>query len=175
MPVHGLTNGSQPVQGYNYGAKKYSRVREAIRFSVGVTVAYAAAFWVVALAVPGVLIRVFNDSTEVIEAGIPALRIYFGLFILMSLHMAGQGVFVGLGRSKQAVFFSLLRKAIINAPLTVLLPLWGMGATGVFVAEAVSQLIGGLACFAAMYFTVYRPLGRLRDGEPDATVKVRQR
>ena len=170
MPVHGLTNGSQPVQGYNYGAKKYSRVREAIRFSVGVTVAYAAAFWAVAMTFPGTLIRIFNDSSEVIEAGIPALRIYFGLFILMSLQMAGQGVFVGLGRSKQAVFFSLLRKAIINAPLTVLLPLWGMGATGVFVAEAVSQLIGGLACFAAMYFTVYRPLGRLRDGEPDAVV-----
>ena len=84
----------------------------------------------------------------------------------MSLQLAGQGVVVGLGRSKQAVFFSLLRKAIINAPLTVLLPLWGMGTTGVFAAEAISQLIGGLACFVTMYFTVYRPLGRLRDGGP---------
>ena len=166
MPVHGLTNGSQPVQGYNYGAKQYSRVREAIRFSVGVTVFYAALFWAAAMAFPGLLIRVFNDSPEVIEAGKSALRIYFALFILMSLQMAGQGVFVGLGRSKQAVFFSLLRKAIINAPLTVLLPLWGMGTTGVFVAEAVSQLIGGLACFLTMYFTVYRPLGRLPDGSP---------
>ena len=163
MPVHGLTNGSQPVQGYNYGAKQYSRVREAIRFSVGVTVLYAALFWAAAMAFPEALIRIFNDSPEVIAAGIPALRIYFALFILMSLQMAGQGVFVGLGRSKQAVFFSLLRKAIINAPLTVLLPLWGMGTTGVFVAEAVSQLIGGLACFITMYLTVYRPLGQLRD------------
>ena len=166
MPVHGLTNGSQPVQGYNYGAKKYDRVREAIRFSVGVTVVYSALFWLVAMAVPGALIRVFNDAPDVIQAGIPALRIYFGLFIFMSLQFAGQGVFTGLGRSKQAVFFSLLRKAVINAPLTVLLPLWGMGTTGVFVAEAASQLIGGLACFVTMYFTVYRPLGRLRDGDP---------
>lgn len=165
MPVHGLTNGSQPVQGYNYGARQYIRVREAIRFSVGITVAYAAAFWAVAMAFPGLLIRVFNDSPEVIAAGVPALRIYFALFILMSLQMAGQGVFVGLGRSKQAVFFSLLRKAVINAPLTVLLPMWGMGAVGVFTAEAVSQLIGGLACFITMYLTVYRPLGRLKDGE----------
>ena len=91
----------------------------------------------------------------------------------MSLQFAGQGVFTGLGRSKQAVFFSLLRKAVINAPLTVLLPLWGMGATGVFAAEAVSQFVGGLACFAAMYFTVYRPLGLMRDGEPDVPVNVR--
>ncbi len=163
MPVHGLTNGSQPVQGYNYGARKYARVREAIRFSVGVTVVYSALFWAVAMAFPGLLIRVFNDSPDIIAIGVPALRIYFGMFLFMSLQLAGQGVFTGLGRSKQAVFFSLLRKAIINAPLTVLLPLWGMGTTGVFVAEAVSQLVGGLACFITMYFTVYRPLGRLPD------------
>lgn len=166
MPVHGLTNGSQPVQGYNYGAGQYSRVREAIRFSVGVTVVYSVLFWVVAMAAPGMLIRIFSDKAAVIKAGIPALRIYFGLFVFMSLQFAGQTVFTGLGRSKQAVFFSLLRKAIINAPLTVLLPLWGLGTTGVFVAEAVSQFVGGLACFTTMYFTVYRPLGRIPDGKP---------
>ena len=64
--------------------------------------------------------------------------------------------------SKQAIFFSLLRKAVINAPLTVILPIW-IGTTGVFTAEAVSQLIGGLACILTMYFTVYRPLGSLPD------------
>ena len=162
MPVQGLSNGAQPVTGYNYGAGQYSRVRRSIRFSVAVTVAYAAAFWAVAMLFPGMLIRVFNNEPEVVEAGIPALRIYFCLFIPMSLQMAGQGVFVGLGRSKQAIFFSLLRKAVINAPLTVILPIW-MGTTGVFTAEAVSQLIGGLACILTMYFTVYRPLGSLPD------------
>ena len=165
MPVHGLTNGFQPVAGYNYGAKQYSRVRQCIRFSTGVTVAYSALFWAAAMALPGPLIRIFQDAPDVLEAGIPALRIYFGLFIFMSLQIAAQGVFTGLGKSRQAVFFSLLRKAIVNAPLTVLLPWLGMGTTGVFTAEAVSQLVGGLACFITMYCTVYRPLGRLKDGE----------
>ena len=165
MPVQGLTNGAQPVMGYNYGAGSYSRVRRSVRFSVGVTVLYASAFWVLAMTAPGLLIRVFNDSPEVVEKGIPALRIYFCLFIPMSLQMAGQAVFVGLGHAKKAVFFSLLRKAVINAPLTVILPVW-MGTTGVFAAEAVSQLVGGLACFLTMYFTVYRPLSRLEDGAP---------
>ena len=164
MPVHGLTNGSQPVEGYNYGARKYARVREAIRFSVGVTLVYSALFWVSAMAFPGGFIRVFKSDPDILEAGIPALRVYFAMFPFMSLQLAGQGVFVGLGRSKQAVFFSLLRKAIINAPLTLLLPVW-MGSSGVFVAEAVSQLVGGLACFTTVYFTVYRPLGRLQDGD----------
>ncbi len=165
MPVQGLTNGSQPVAGYNYGAKLYSRVRQSIQFSVGVTVAYSALFWAVAMAFPEPLIRIFKDDPAIIEAGIPALRIYFGMFLFMSLQFAGQAIFVGLGRSKQAIFFSLLRKAIINAPLTVALPIW-MGTTGVFAAEAVSQLVGGLACFTTMYFTVYRPLRRVPDGGP---------
>ncbi len=165
MPVHGLTNGAQPVTGFNYGAGKYGRVRESIRFSCTLTVAYAGVFWAVAMLFPGLLIRVFNGEVEVVAAGVPAMRIYFGLFILMSLQAAGQAVFVGLGQSRKAVFFSLLRKAVINAPLTVILPYW-MGVTGVFAAEAVSQLVGGLSCFLTMYFTVYRPLGRLKDGAP---------
>ena len=158
MPVQGLSNGAQPVTGFNYGAKKYERVRQSIRFSVTGTVLYAAAFWAIAMLFPGFLIRIFSNEPDVIQHGIPALRIYFCLFIPMSLQMAGQGVFVSLGRSKQAVFFSLLRKAIINAPLTVILPIW-MGTTGVFTAEAVSQLLGGMACILTMYFTVYRKLG----------------
>lgn len=163
MAVQGLNNGAQPVIGYNYGAGKYSRVRQAIRFSVGVTVGYAAFVWVIMMICPGPLISLFNNDAATVAGGIPALRIYFCLFIFMSLQMAAQSVFVGLGRSKQAVFFSLLRKAIINAPLTVILPMLGMGTNGVFVAEAASQLIGGLACFITMYFVVYRPLGRLED------------
>ena len=165
MPVQGLTNGSQPVEGYNYGAKQYSRVRGAIRFTVAVTVAYSAAFWACAMLFPAPLIHIFKNDPAILEAGVPALRIYFGMFLFMSLQLAGQGVFVGLGRSRQAVFFSLLRKAVINAPLTLILPVW-MGTAGVFAAEAVSQLIGGLASFITMYLTVYRPLGRLGDALP---------
>ena len=162
-PLFGLTNGAQPVIGFNYGAGEYRRVRKAIRFMSAMTIGCSAVFWGVAMVLPSPLIQIFNDEVEILEAGIPALRIYFMLFIFMSLQMAGQSVFVALGRSKQAVFFSLLRKAVINAPLTVLLPLW-LGTTGVFVAEATSQLLGGLACFTTMYLTVYRPLTRLEDG-----------
>ena len=163
MPVQGLTNGSQPVEGYNYGARLYSRVRQAVRFTVGVTVGYSALFWAAAMLFPGALIQVFKSEPAILEAGVPAMRIYFAMFLFMSLQIAAQGSFVGLGRAKQSIFFSLLRKAAINAPLTLILPLW-IGTTGVFAAEAVSQLVGGAACFTTMYFTLYRPLGRLEDG-----------
>lgn len=79
----------------------------------------------------------------------------------MALQFTGQSTFVALGKSKQAVFFSLLRKAIIVIPLTICLPMiGGLGVNGVFLAEPVSNLIGGVACFVTMYVTVYRKLGK---------------
>lgn len=163
MPIHGLSQGSQPVMGYNAGAGKPQRVCQAIRFTAGVTLAYAALTMLVMELCPALLIRLFNAEAEVIAAGVPAVRLYYCMYLFMSLQLVGQSTFTALGRSKNAIFFSLFRKAIVNAPLTALLPLcWGLGATGVFVAEAVSQLLGGLACFTTMYFVVYRPLRRQR-------------
>ena len=159
MPVTGLSNGSQPVLGYNYGAGENGRVRQGIRFSALVVVAYSVLVWLVVMAAPGMLMGIFTTEEAVIQAGIPAIRTYFALFIFMSLQLAGQSVFTGLGKARQAIFFSLLRKAFINAPLTVILPVF-FGTRGVFIAEAVSQLLGGAACFTTMYLTVYRPLGR---------------
>ena len=162
MGVQGITNGAQPVLGFHDGAECYQRVRQGIRFTVAATVGYAALIWAAAMLVPGVLIRIFNDGPELLAAGIPAMRIYFCMFVVMSLQMVSQDIYVALGRSKRAIFFSLLRKAIINAPLTVLLAI-PLGTTGVFVAEAISQLIGGLASSLTMYFTAYRPMSRLPD------------
>ena len=161
MPVQGIQNGTTPIYGYNYGAGEYDRVRRSIRFAATLTVSYAFIIWAVIMLAPGALIRIFNKEPDLIAAGIPAMRMYFGLFVFMSLQITAQYVFLGLGKSKFGIFFTFLRKAFIAAPLTVLLPLLGMGTNGVFYAEAASQFIGGVACFTTMYFVVYR---RLRSG-----------
>ena len=160
MPVQGITNGCQPVLGYNYGAGEYQRVRQGIRFTTILTMGYSLIVWLLVLIFPELLIRIFNDEPDLIAAGIPAFRIYFATFFCMSFQFIGQAVFVGLGRSKQAVFFSLLRKAFIVAPLTLLLPVLGFGVDGVFLAEPISNVIGGLACLLTMYVVVYRALDR---------------
>ncbi len=159
MPVNGLTNGSQPVLGYNYGARKYSRVREGIRFISVIGIAYTLLAWGLVFAFPGIFIRLFNDDAQLLGAGIPALRLYFFGFFMMALQFCGQAVFVGLGKSKFAVFFSLLRKAVIVIPLTLILPyVGGLGINGIFLAEPISNFIGGVACFGTMLATVYRQL-----------------
>ena len=75
--------------------------------------------------------------------------------------LPGQSAAVALGRSKQAVFFSLSDKVIIVTPLTLLLPyLFGLGVTGVFLAEPISNFIGGGACYITMLLTIWRELCR---------------
>ena len=103
--------------------------------------------------------RVFTSDPALIDAGREALHIYFFGFFFMSFQFAGQSVFQSLGMARYAVFFSLLRKAIIVVPLTLLLPRLGLDTAGVFLAEPISNLLGGLACFTTMFFTVYRRLG----------------
>ena len=163
MPVQGITNGCQPVLGYNYGAGLYQRVRQGIRFTTVLTVGYSVAIWAVVMLLPEPLIRIFNNESDLIAAGIPAFHIYFATFFCMAFQFIGQSVFVGLGRSKSAIFFSLLRKAFIVAPLTLILPAVGLGADGVFLAEPISNVLGGLACILTMYVTVYRPMGHMPD------------
>lgn len=159
MPVAGITNGCQPVLGYNYGAGQYQRVREGIRFTTAVTLGYTVVIWAVIMAFPAMFIHIFNSEAELLAAGIPAFRVYFTAFWGMAFQFIGQSVSVALNRSKSAVFFSLFRKVFIVAPLTLLLPALGWGVNGVLWAEPISNVVGGLACFITMWLTVYLPLG----------------
>ena len=161
LAMQGFGAGAQPVLGYNYGAKAYDRVRTGIRFFWIASLIYAGIVWVLSLSIPELLIRMFNQDAELIRVGVPAIRIYFCGFVFMSLQSSGQSVFVGLGKAKYAVCFSLLRKVFIVLPLLFLLPLIpAMGVHGVFWSEQISDLLGGGACFLTMYLTVYRPLGK---------------
>ena len=161
MPVHGVTNSAQPVMGFNYGAREYKRVKKAIVFTSVFSIFYTTLVWALLHGFPEFFIRMFNQDPALIEAGIPALRLYFFGFFMMSLQFAGQAVFVALGKSRQAVFFSIFRKVVIVTPLTLFLPsLLHMGTDGVFIAEPISNFVGGAACFGTMMLTVWRELTR---------------
>lgn len=157
LPVSGISSGAQPVLGYNYGAARYGRVREGIRFMSILGVIYTALAWVVVMLIPGPLLAMFGCEPETIEIGAEMMNIYFFGFVFMAFQFVGQSTFQGLGKAKQAIFFSLFRKAMIVVPLTLLLPVF-FGVRGVFLAEPISNAIGGLACFITMWFTLYKRL-----------------
>ena len=160
LPVSGITNGCQPILGYNYGAGKMERVKEGIRFTALIGVGYTLLAWMFVMKFPHFLFSVFTDDIMMIETGNAALQMYFFGFCFMAFQFSGQCTFQSLGYAKRAIFFSMFRKVIIVVPLTLLLPVLGFGVDGVFLAEPVSNLIGGLACFLTMWFTVYKKLGK---------------
>jgi putative MATE family efflux protein len=159
MPVSGLTNGSQPVIGYNYGAGAYKRVRQAIKFVSTICIVYTLIAWGILNLIPHFFIQIFNREEYLIKASLTPLRIYFFGFFMMSLQFAGQSIFVALGKSWYAVFFSILRKIVIVIPLTLFLPnILNLGIYGVFLAEPISNFIGGSACFITMLRVVWKEL-----------------
>ena len=160
LPVNGLAGGAQPVISFNYGAKAYNRVREAIKINAVIGVIYTMLSWLLVLMMPKFWFRIFSDDMQLMEYGVQLLRIYFFGFVFMALQFAGQTAFQALGDAKHAIFFSLLRKAFIVVPLTLLLPAMGFGVKGVFLAEPISNIIGGLACYITMRLTVLRKLNR---------------
>ena len=158
LPVNGIVSGAQPVISYNYGAKLYKRVKEGIRFNTIVGFVYTLFAWIIIVAFPKFWFNVFSDDPNLSILGTESLIIYFFGFVFMALQFAGQSTFQALGDAKHAIFFSLLRKAVIVVPLTFILPNLGFGVNGVFLAEPISNVIGGLACYITMRFTVYRKL-----------------
>lgn len=158
LPVIGITNGAQPVLGYNYGAKEYEKVRQGIRFTAISGIAYTLLAWLLVVLSPHLLLSVFTGDTAMIGAGANALRLYFFGYFFMAFQFTGQSAFTALGYSRHAIFFSLLRKVVIVVPLTLLLPKLGTGVNGVFLAEPISNAVGGLACFITMYAALYRKL-----------------
>mgnify|MGYP001147419340 FL=1 len=169
-PVLAIADGASPILSYNYGAKRYDNVKKAIRFITLSALVYTGATWVLILLFPEMFIGIFNNDDSLLTVAVPALHIYFFAFIFQALQYSGQTVFKSLNKKKQAIFFSLLRKVVIVAPLTFFLPYVGnLGANGVFVAEPVSNFLGGSACFLAMILTVMPELGGRRKEQRERT------
>lgn len=158
LPVSGIINGAQPVISFNYGAKDYRRVKSGIRFNTFIGTVYNTAAWGLVLLFPEFLFRIFAENAAMISAGVEMLKLYFFGFVFMAFQLAGQSTFQAVGDAKHAIFFSLLRKAIIVVPLTLLLPRLGFGVYGVFLAEPISNVLGGLASYLTMRMTVYKQI-----------------
>ena len=161
-PIHAMNEGSSPILSYNYGARRPKRVRKAGIVMSIMVLGYTAIMWGIIILAPRTLIQIFSSDTVLIDNSVTALNQYFAAFIFMDLQYIGQTFFKSLNKKKQAIFFSLLRKVFIVVPLTYFMPyVLNMGTDGVFLAEPVSNVIGGSLCFITMLCTVLPELKRM--------------
>lgn len=161
-PLHALTEGSSPILSFNYGARRPDRVKKAAMMMTLLILIYSGIAWSVILLAPEFLIGIFSSDPVLQADAIPALNLYFAAFIFMDLQYIGQIIFKSLNKKKQAIFFSLLRKVFIVVPLTYFLP-YGLhlGTDGVFMAEPVSNVLGGGLCFITMLITILPELKQM--------------
>ena len=156
-PIYAINEGTSPILSYNYGAQRPKKVKKAICVLTCMILIYTAITWSVIIFEPEFLIGIFSTDRELLADCVGALKLYFAAFIFMDLQYVGQTVFKSLNKKKQAIFFSLLRKVFIVVPLTYLFPYaFHMGTKGVFLAEPISNVIGGSLCFITMLVMLKR-------------------
>lgn len=161
-PIYAMNEGTSPILSYNYGACRPARVRKAMAVMSTMILGYTAVMWSIIILFPNVLIGIFSSDAALMQDAVPALKQYFAAFICMDFQYIGQTVFKSLNKKKQAIFFSLLRKVFIVVPLTYMMPyMFHMGTAGVFLAEPVSNVIGGTLCLVVMLCTVLPELKRM--------------
>ncbi|WP_040191855.1 MATE family efflux transporter [Clostridium culturomicium] len=147
MPIFGLNQGVQPIVGYNYGAKKYDRVREAIKYPQIFATIIAATGFLLIMFVPDVLVKFFNTDPALLEITEHGMRIFLFMIPLVASQIIRTNYFSCIGKAKKSMVLSLLRQVILLIPCLLILPRIPLpsgevlGLTGVWLAGPVSDFL----------------------------------
>ena len=157
MPLSGICQGGQPLISFNYGAKKYDRVKEAFFCQFGTCVAYTTVFWLALMIFPDVFAGIFTSDMALVDYTAWALRIFLACGFSVGFQISCQQAFMALGQAKISLIMALLRKVFLLIPLIFILPrffAWENKAFAVFLAEPVSDVIAA-AVTTFMFFRFF--------------------
>ena len=138
--VFGYMKGLQPLVGFNYGAKNYERVREAIKASVKWTNVFCLVWTVIVYIFAPSILSIFGTDENVLNIAVPALRAAVIMFITFGFQFTYSTLYLSTGKALGGVFLNSLRQGIVFIPIILLLPKF-MGLNGVIYAQAISDLI----------------------------------
>lgn len=163
MPIQGICQGGQPLIGFNYGAKKYDRVKKAFLTQFTSCAVYAITFWSVIMIAPNVFAGIFTQDTALVEYTAWAIRIYMAGIFALGFQMSCQQSFIALGQAKVSLFLACLRKLILLIPLIFILPnFFGNKVFGVFLAEPVSDILAATVTVIT-FFWQFKKILQKRD------------
>lgn len=167
LPIQGLTQGAQPIIGFNYGAKKMDRVKKTFRLLLVSCVAFTAVIWLICMILPQAFILIFTDQAELIAFTKWAIRIYMAVSVIFGVQISCQQTFIALGNAKTSVFLALLRKVILLIPLIYILPAFMEDKLmAVFLAEPVADVIA-VTTTSILFYRTYRTLDREQEESCD--------
>lgn len=142
MLFQGLSQGAQPIVGFNYGAGQIDRVKKTFRLLFFSSLAFSTAAWGAIELFPQVFVSIFNDEPELVSIAVWTLRVYAAGMFMLGIQFSCQQTFVALGEAKVSLFLALLRKIILLIPLIFILPnFFTDKVLGVFVAEPAADVL----------------------------------
>ena len=163
MICMGLNQGMQPIAGYNYGAKQYSRVKEVFWMTAKLGTIVTCICFIIGMFFPRVAVGIFTHDEALMEMASHGLRILVIGFPIVGFQMIGTNFFQCLGMVKKSVILSLSRQILFLLPLLYALPLWH-GASGVWMSFPVSDVLSA-ALTAILLRRLFKKFNRLQDGQ----------
>ncbi|MGN1255440.1 MAG: MATE family efflux transporter [Prevotella sp.] len=154
----GLCQGMQPIVGYNYGARLYTRMMRCLRLTILVVVGILSTGWLVSMTIPHLLARLFTSDRDLIRLSSFAIRTVMLAFPLVGFQLVVTNFFQCIGRVKLSIFLSLSRQIIYLVPALAVLPLFRQ-VDGVWYAMPVSDVLASVTAFFVM--AVYRKRNKI--------------
>jgi putative MATE family efflux protein len=153
MVILGITQGMQPIVGYNYGAKNYSRVLRCLKLAMVCGLIVASAGFLLSELLPGFIAMAFTSDEKLIELTIPGFRIFMVAAPLIGLQVVASNFFQSIGLAKKSIFLSLTRQLLFLLPGLYLFPLV-MGLDGIWFAAPVSDFCAFVITMIMLYYQV---------------------
>ncbi|MFI3238498.1 MAG: MATE family efflux transporter [Lachnospiraceae bacterium] len=161
-----ISQGAQPIISFNFGARKFERVRKAVKLMLITNTTYTTIFFISAQLFAPSFVRIFSSDPELMELTTWALRIYLGGTFMMGIQNGCQNSFLALGQAKISLFLACLRKLILLIPLIYILPMFFEDKLfAVFLAEPVSDILAAtctLTAFLIMFPKILKNAGEVR-------------
>lgn len=146
MPIFGLNQGLQPIIGYNFGAKKYDRVKQAVRYGVIAATIIVTIGFIVIEGAAEMLVIIFNNDPLLVEVTSHGMRIFLIMLPLIGAQIIVTNYFQSIGKVKISMLLSLLRQVIILIPCLLIIPMF-KGLDGIWIAGATSDFLSVIITF----------------------------
>jgi len=151
MPINGITQGMQPIIGFNHGAKLKERVNQTLKYGIAIGVGFSLMVFILLQVFPSTFIGMFLDrSSTTMDVAITGLRLQIIMLPLLCINIMGVAYYQSIARAKMSMSLSMLRQFILLIPLILILPnLWGL--IGVWCAKPIAD---GIAVFITLYLLI---------------------
>ena len=155
IPVHGFSQGVQPIISYNYGARQIERVRKTFQIALSVIWGFSFLFTGMVMLFPQVFVSLFTSQPEMLEQSASKLPIFLAGLLIFGIQMTCQNTFMGLGKAKISLFIALWRKVILLIPLALILPQFA-GVDGIYWSEPIADTVSALTAGVLFVITIWR-------------------